>query len=850
MSNQLPFYLWKRIEGEREHDRFGDVIVAGDVNGDGVDEWIISASTATFIEDEDGVNPLPHYYRGRVYVYSQDMKLLFTLNGDHYGDCFGVSLALGDINGDGIAEIIVGAPRASSGSRLECGTVSVFSGQTGDLLARMNGDEDYARLGAALTVLDWDRDGVPDIAATSHNLDPNGADRDGRVTIYSGRDQTILEQWSGENGECLGLSIAAGDINGDGQVELILGAPRYSDPGLIHNGRVLVCAKGGSVLYESRGKRSYDEHGNKVAAYDMDGDQVPDLLIGSPKAGGEFTRGGAITVYSLMSQKTIMYKEGWFGLQELGLDFAPYKQDGGMPFILSGSRNGVVYLLDMNGKLVHEFNGDEAEVFGHSVSVIHEEKVTKIAVGAVSGMNRKGFLSGAVYFLSTAPPSVSEEHSFKENLNSKQGVERGVQESSSQAFKESPALSSFDSPKKILLATYWYLPHVGGVDVYVRLLKSELERKGHHVDVLAHHPDMAHYYLVDGDKKLNKWKIKNVVYDQVTRFYQRYLTHVDPWVRYRDVERYCFELASALFDLAQYDIIHTQDIISTRAISRVKPQSSALVATIHGLLATEHMFAGDIESKDSLAWKYVADEEYYGCVSADATIVPTAWLQKEMTQFAVPADLLRVIPYGLDVNGFIRKKEQPPVDPIPEKAGFIISCPARLVPVKGHYTLVKALRRISSNPSWHCWLLGDGVLRHEVEQWVREAGLTDRVTLLGDRKDVPALLKRSDVMVLPSLQDNLPFSIMEAQLTGTPIIASDTGGIPEMITHEETGLLFETGNDEQLAQQLERVIADPSLRVTLSERGIKWAKQQWSSGTLLERTLAVYELALKKARNS
>lgn len=147
---------------------------------------------------------------------------------------------------------------------------------------------------------------------------------------------------------------------------------------------------------------------------------------------------------------------------------------------------------------------------------------------------------------------------------------------------------------------------------------------------------MAHYYLVDGNKKINKWKIKNLVYDQVIRFYQKYLAHVDPWVRYRDVERYCYELAAALFDLDQYDIIHTQDIISTRALSRVKPSRTALVATIHGLLAKEHMIAGDIESKDSLAWKYVADEEYYGCVSANAAILPTEWLRREMVRFSVP----------------------------------------------------------------------------------------------------------------------------------------------------------------------------------------------------------------------
>ncbi|MNZ53191.1 2-deoxystreptamine glucosyltransferase [compost metagenome] len=372
------------------------------------------------------------------------------------------------------------------------------------------------------------------------------------------------------------------------------------------------------------------------------------------------------------------------------------------------------------------------------------------------------------------------------------------------------------------------------------------------MDVLAHHPDMAHYYLVDGGKMVNKWQIKSVVYEKLIQYFQRYLSHVDPWIRYREIERYCFELAACLFDLEQYDIIHTQDIISTRALSRVKPASTALVATIHGLLAKEHMFSGDIKSKNSLAWKYVADEEFYGCVSADATIVPTEWLVREMQQFEVPLNIFDIIPYGLSVDKFAEKTKQPLSQPlsIPEGTTFIISCPARLVPVKGHQTLIGALKRIQGNKNWHCFLLGDGPLRAEIEQLIQDAGVKDRITLLGDRKDVPAILRQSDVMVLPSLQDNLPFSIMEAQLSGTPIVASNAGGIPEMIQNESTGLLFDVGNEEHLSQQLTKLMNDPSLRSGIAQKAAEWAVIHWSSTTLLERTLAVYDKAIGKVKRN
>ncbi|AWB45824.1 hypothetical protein DCC85_17625 [Paenibacillus sp. CAA11] len=842
MSNQLPFYLWKRLEGERENDRFGHRIAVGDVNGDGQKEWVIAASTATFIEDEHGVNPIPHYYCGRVYVYSHDLQLLFTLNGRRYGEGFGTSLALADLDGDGVQEILVGSPGASNGRWIESGEISVFSGKTGRLLHKWAGNEDYSRLGKNMTILDWDQDGVLDVAAYSHDTDPDGRYLGGRITIFSGAHRGILEQFSGKGDEGLGFALAAGDVDGDGHEELIIGAPRYTAEGLSRIGRVLVHRRDTGLLYEAYGRHPYDEFGTVVTAEDMDGDGAADLIIGSPKASGTAVRGGWIKIFSIAKNKLIMSKEGWFARQELGLSLTPYPgPDNNQRRLLAGSTSGAVYLLDMDGKLVHEFNGQEAEVFGHTLARMDAAGEKAIAVGAVSGLNTAHWMSGCVYFMTGSSPGLASQP-----VNTEETESSGDVPASSEPVRTDSSRPGRLTPKRILLATYWYLPHVGGVDAYVWLLKQELERQGHHVDVLAHHPDMAHYYLVNGDKIINKWKVKHTVYDKVMRFYQQYLAHVDPWIRYRDIERYCFELAATLFDLEQYDLIHTQDIISTRALSRVRPKSTALVATIHGLLAKEHLFSGSIETKESLAWKYVADEEYYGCISADRTIVPTDWLAKEMAQFAVPNAALHVIPYGMDTVAFLEKTQQPLSEPIPTKGSFLISCPARLVPVKGHRTLIGALHLLANDPQWHCCLLGDGELRGELELLIQSLKLTDRITLLGDRKDVPAILKRSDVMVLPSLQDNLPFSVMEAQLAGTPIVASDAGGLPEMIQHEQTGLLFKAGSEEQLAEQLVRIMKDSALREDLARRAFAWAEQQWSLESLLERTMEVYEEALDK----
>ncbi|CAH0345467.1 glycosyltransferase family 4 protein [Bacillus sp. CECT 9360] len=395
---------------------------------------------------------------------------------------------------------------------------------------------------------------------------------------------------------------------------------------------------------------------------------------------------------------------------------------------------------------------------------------------------------------------------------------------------------------KILLATYWYLPHVGGVSTHVYGLKRELERLGHEVDILAHHPDMQKYYMPNNGRFLEKPKVKDLIYEKVLAFYKENISQVDPWIRWREIERYSFEAAASVFGLTKYDLIHTHDIVSTRALWRVKPKEVPLIATIHGCLATEFIISGEVKSRESLQWKYVEAEELYGGTSSNITIVPTQWLKDLMVNdFKVPADHISVIPYGMDIDGFIEKTEKfPKLDRPTDKK--VIVCPARLVPVKGQQYLLDALARLKQERSdWICWIIGDGELRRSLEQQAQKLNLNEEVIFLGNREDVPSLLKQADIFVLPSLQDNQPFSVMEAQLAAKPVVVSDAGGIPEMVEHGKTGLIVPAGESKPLYKNLEQLLANDVLRNQLAENAQKFAMEQWSLHTMMERIFEVYK---------
>jgi glycosyltransferase involved in cell wall biosynthesis len=347
---------------------------------------------------------------------------------------------------------------------------------------------------------------------------------------------------------------------------------------------------------------------------------------------------------------------------------------------------------------------------------------------------------------------------------------------------------------------------------------------------------------------LEKRQIKDLVYQKVMAYFDQNMPHVDPWIRWREIERYCFETAAATFRLNQYDLIHAQDIVSSRALWRAKAKRTSLITTIHGCLASEFIHSGEITDKNFLAWKYVSAEEHYGALSSNATIVPTRWLESLSNKdFRIPGSHMKVIPYGIDIDSFLAKMEQGTTLKAPADKKVLI-CPARLVPVKGHKHLLEALAMLKQHRTdWICWLLGDGPLRDELIEQCRSLKLLDHVVFWGSRSDVPALLKQSHVFVLSSLQDNLPFSVMEAQLAGKAVVVTDAGGIPEMVSHGKTGLISPAGQSRQMYQNLKTILADDLLRKRMGEQAKQWAQQMWSIQTMMEQTLNVYESIVGRA---
>ena len=383
------------VTGDQSLEGFGTAITsAGDLNGDGTPDFAVSSPTW----DGSGTD------RGRVRVFGgSDLRELHVVEGLVPGEDFGRALAGGaDLDGDGVPDIVVGAPNAD-GAAVDAGVVYAYSGADSQLLFTVPGQAAGDRFGTSVALVgDLDADGLADLVVGAPMSDAAAADG-GQVRALSGLDGSVLLTWSGElPGIQLGRSVAgAGDVDGDGVGDVVVGVPRADTP-LTNAGEARVFSGGtGALLWTltSSDAAFPAELGRSVAGLgDVDGDGVPDLAAGAWRDSEPAVtpQAGSVSVFSGRDGSRL-FKVLGSEYQELGVSLAAVGDVNGdsVPDFAAGGTHESIFPIEPG--LVRIFSGVDGSTvltqFGMQDNDLAGRGVA--GLGDVDGDGRNEVLVGA-----------------------------------------------------------------------------------------------------------------------------------------------------------------------------------------------------------------------------------------------------------------------------------------------------------------------------------------------------------------------------------------------------------------------------------------------------------------------
>ncbi|MBN1517649.1 glycosyltransferase [Candidatus Sumerlaeota bacterium] len=209
----------------------------------------------------------------------------------------------------------------------------------------------------------------------------------------------------------------------------------------------------------------------------------------------------------------------------------------------------------------------------------------------------------------------------------------------------------------------------------------------------------------------------------------------------------------------------------------------------------------------------------------------------------IPAERIRIAPSGVDPMRFEgahdRAKARGELGL--DDGAFAILNVAALTDHKDQTTLIRAAQGVVRQAENATVLIaGEGELQPELERLIAELGLAGKVRLLGHRADVPELLAASDLFVMSSKLEGLCTSIIDAMLMRAPVVACAAGGIPDLVIHEQTGLLAPPQEPQALTEAILRLHGDAALRERLAEAAHKHAMQHFTCDSMVEATLRAY----------
>lgn len=241
------------------------------------------------------------------------------------------------------------------------------------------------------------------------------------------------------------------------------------------------------------------------------------------------------------------------------------------------------------------------------------------------------------------------------------------------------------------------------------------------------------------------------------------------------------------------------------------------------------------------AWRRRAALRWAMAHSAATTAVSGATAADLRRTLGVSDEAVRVVPNGIEMRRGRREALRLELGLRGDE--LLIVAIGNLYPVKGHAILLRALAELEEQggaPAWRLAIAGRGEEEPRLRDMAADAGIASRVHLLGFRGDAPDILAAGDLFVMPSLSEGLPLALVEAMATGLPIIASDVGGIPEVVARDTEAVLVPAASPPALAAAMRVLLGDADRRAVLGAAAQRRAYRDFSVATMATAYEALY----------
>jgi len=228
--------------------------------------------------------------------------------------------------------------------------------------------------------------------------------------------------------------------------------------------------------------------------------------------------------------------------------------------------------------------------------------------------------------------------------------------------------------------------------------------------------------------------------------------------------------------------------------------------------------------EDSLPLPMYLAHRLFSRSAAYGMAVSMGAASKAVREYSIAPGCMEVIGNGIDTRRFrhapgeVSALRQTLLDGRPNAR--LLGVSGRFFPIKGHADMIRMLAPIvGAHPDVLLLCIGDGPQRRVCEALARELGVFEHIRFLGNRDDVPALMHCLDLLLVPSKSEGLPFSVIEAQAAGVPVVSYDVGGMHEILGKGEGGLLVPAADPVAFVQAVLQLLGDEGLRKRLGESG-------------------------------